>query len=120
MARTKSIALNTVVRRSVSLERDVDALAHELVGDANFSAFVNEAMREKTQQIQMLRLLGDLDAEFGEIDDETKAKAEALWQSVSRSTRARSSSSATVIPSPVPSYENGPRKGGKRSSRRRS
>jgi hypothetical protein len=82
----------TVVRRSVSLEPDVDALAHELVGQANFSAFVNEAMREKAQQMQMLRLLDDLDSEYGPIDDDTKKKAEKLWQTASRSTRARSSS----------------------------
>lgn len=87
-----SAARTTVIRRSVSLELDVDALAHELVGEANFSAFVNEAIREKAQQIQMQRLLDDLDAEFGEIDDDVKAKAEALWQTASRSTPARSSS----------------------------
>jgi hypothetical protein len=81
----------TVVRRSVSLEPDVDALAHELAGDANFSAFVNEAMREKAQQIQMGRLLDDLDTEYGPIDKATRKKAEALWQTASRSTRARSS-----------------------------
>ena len=102
MARTKSpakkrssigsAARTTVIRRSVSLERDVDALAHELVGDANFSAFVNEAMREKAQQVQMQRLLDDLDAEYGSIDNDTKEKAKALWLTASRSTRARSSS----------------------------
>jgi hypothetical protein len=96
MARTKAPpkkdARTTVVRRSVSLERDVDALAHELVGDANFSAFVNEAMREKAQQIRMQHLLDDLDAEYGPIDSKTKKKAEALWQSASRSIRARLSS----------------------------
>jgi hypothetical protein len=84
-----NVALTTVIRRSVSLERDVDSLAHELVGDANFSAFVNEAMREKAQRVQMLHLLDDLDAEFGEIDEKTKEKADALWQTASRSTRAR-------------------------------
>ena len=99
MARTKSppkkprlpnrAAPTTVVRRSVSLEREVDALAHELAGEANFSAFVNEAMREKAQQVQMLRLLDDLDAEYGPIDNDTKKKAQALWQTASRSTRAR-------------------------------
>jgi hypothetical protein len=81
-----------VIRRSVSLDRDVDALAHELVGEANFSSFVNDAMREKAQQIQMTRLLDDLDAEYGPIDDATKEKADKLWQIASRSTRARSSS----------------------------
>ena len=94
MARTKPTpkTRTTVVRRSVSLERDVDALAHQLVGDANFSAFVNEAMRAKAQQVQMQRLLDDLDAEYGPIDNKTKKKAEALWQTASRSTRAPSSS----------------------------
>jgi hypothetical protein len=101
MARTKataskplrgSTARKTVIRRSVSLDRDVDALAHELVGEANFSSFVNDAMREKAQQIQMTRLLDDLDADFGEIDDATKEKANRLWRTASRSTRARSSS----------------------------
>ena len=77
--------MTTVIRRSVSLERDVDALAHQLVGDANFSAFVNEAMREKAQQVQMHRLLDDLDAEYGPIDGSTKKQAEALWQTASRS-----------------------------------
>jgi len=86
---TGSVA-RTVVRRSVSLDRDVDARAHELVGDANFSAFVNEAMREKAQQIQMHRLLDDLDAEYGLIDDDTKHQAEGLWRTASRSTPARS------------------------------
>jgi len=89
---TGSTARQTVIRRSVSLDRDVDALAHELVGEANFSSFVNEAMREKAQQIQMTRLLDDLEAEFGEVDDATKEKANQLWQIASRSTRGRSSS----------------------------
>jgi hypothetical protein len=96
MARTKATASKpvrqTVIRRSVSLDRDVDALAHELVGEANFSSFVNDAMREKAQQIQMTRLLDDLDSDFGEIDDATKEKANRLWRTASRSTRARSSS----------------------------
>jgi hypothetical protein len=77
------------VRRSVSLDRDVDALAHELVGNTNFSAFVNEAVRQKAQSMQMLRLLGDLDAEFGPVNKAAKRKAEELWRTASRSTRAR-------------------------------
>jgi hypothetical protein len=82
-------ARQTVIRRSVSLDRDVDTLAHELVGDTNFSSFVNDAMREKAQRVQMMRLLRDLDAEFGDIDNATIEKADQLWQTASRLTRAR-------------------------------
>lgn len=45
-------------------------------------------MREKAQQIQMMRMLDDLDAEFGEVDDTIKEKANALWHTASRSTPA--------------------------------
>jgi hypothetical protein len=79
-----------IVRRSVSLDRNVDALAHELVGGANFSAFVNEAVRQKSQQMQMLRLLEDLDEQFGPVGKVATAKANVLWRTASRSTRARS------------------------------
>ncbi len=78
-----------VVRRSISLDREVDALAHDLLGDSNFSAFVNDAVRQKTQQMQMLRLLDDLDEQFGPVGKAATEKAQALWQTVSRSTRAR-------------------------------
>lgn len=79
----------TVIRRSVSLDRDVDALAHELVGDANFSSFVNDAMREKARHVQMTRLLDDLDSEFGAVDHAVEQKVSELWRTASRSTRAR-------------------------------
>jgi hypothetical protein len=79
----------TVVRRSVSLDPALDKLAHDLVGDTNFSAFVNEAVRQRVQRMQMLKLLGDLDREFGPVGEKEQKKAEELWQTASRSTRAR-------------------------------
>jgi hypothetical protein len=42
-----------IVRRSVSLDRNVEALAHELVGGENFSAFVNEAVRIVANRIAL-------------------------------------------------------------------
>jgi hypothetical protein len=77
------------VRRSVSLDPDVDAMAHRLAGDRDFSSFVNEALRRDIQRTQMLSLLGDLDEEFGLVGDAAKAKAEELWQARSRSTAER-------------------------------
>jgi hypothetical protein len=77
------------VRRSVSLEPDIDALAHELAGNGDFSSFVNEALRREIQRKQMLDLLDDLDARFGAPSDTATAKAEALWQARSRSTAGR-------------------------------
>ena len=79
----------TVVRRSVSLDPDVDALAHALVGEAQFSALVNEALRRHVQQRQMLALLDDLDAKFGPVGEHIVKEADALWQAASRSTRGR-------------------------------
>jgi hypothetical protein len=84
-----SYAKPTVIRRSVSLDRDIDALAHELAGDTNFSAFVNDAVRQKAQRMQMHKLLDDLDSEFGPPSDDAVRKAEALWETASRSTRER-------------------------------
>lgn len=79
----------TVIRRFVSLDADVDALAHELAGTANFSAFVNDAMREKAKRVQMTRLLDDLEAKFGKVDIEIKQKADELWKTLSHSTGDR-------------------------------
>jgi hypothetical protein len=75
-------------RRSVTFEPEVDRLAHEVVGETGFSAFVNTAVREKLRRDQMLRLLGDLDAEYGPIDAAVQREMNALWKR-SRSTRAR-------------------------------
>jgi hypothetical protein len=37
------------IRRSVSLDPDVDAMAHRLPGNRDFSSFVNEALRRDIQ-----------------------------------------------------------------------
>jgi len=77
------------IRRSVSLDPDVDAMAHRLAGDRDFSSFVNEALRRDIQRTQMLGLLRDLDEEFGTVGEAAKAKAEELWRARSRSTAER-------------------------------
>ncbi len=78
------------VRRSVFLEPDVDALAHELAGRGDFSSFVNEALRREIQRRRMSDLLDDLDDRFGAPSDAATAKAEALW-------RAQNASEAPAI-----------------------
>ena len=77
------------IRRSVSLDPDVDAMAHRLAGDRDFSSFVNDALRRDIQRTQMLGLLRDLDEELGPVGDAAKARAEELWQARSRSTAER-------------------------------
>jgi hypothetical protein len=77
------------IRRSVSLDPDVDAMAHRLAGDRDFSSFVNEALRRDIQRTQMLSLLRDLDEEFGTVGEAAKARAEELWQTRSHSTAER-------------------------------
>ncbi len=77
------------IRRSVSLDPDVDAMAHRLAGDRDFSSFVNEALRRDIQRTQMLGLLRDLDEEFGAVGEAAKMRAEELWQARSRSTAER-------------------------------
>lgn len=78
-----------VVRRSVSLDPEVDAMAHKLAGGSDFSSFVNEALRRDIQRTQMLGLLRDLDEKFGPLSEAAKKGAEALWQARSHSTAER-------------------------------
>ena len=73
-----------IIRRSVSLDAEVDALAHDLAGNSDFSSFVNEALRREIQRTQMLSLLRDLDEEFGPVGEPAKANAERLWEARSR------------------------------------
>jgi hypothetical protein len=77
------------VRRSVSLDPDVDAMAHQLAGERDFSSFVNEALRRDIQRTQMLGLLRDLDEEFGSVGEVARARAEESWQARSRLTAER-------------------------------
>jgi hypothetical protein len=77
------------IRRSVSLDPDIDAMAHQLAGDSDFSSFVNEALRRDIQRTQMLGLLRDLDEEFGTVSETARARAEELWRARSRSTAER-------------------------------
>jgi hypothetical protein len=54
------------------------------------SAEKKSARSARTTRLrQMHRLLDDLEREFGPVDNETKAKVEALWQTASRTTPAR-------------------------------
>jgi hypothetical protein len=75
-------------RRSVTFEPEVDRLAHEVVGAAGFSAYVNAAVREKLRRDQMLRLLADLDAEYGPVDPKVQDEMNTQWKR-SRSTPPR-------------------------------
>jgi hypothetical protein len=83
------VGRRNAVRRSVSLDPDIDAMAHRLAGDRDFSTFVNEALRRDIQRTQMLGLLRDLDEEFGAVGDAARARAEELWQARSRLTAER-------------------------------
>jgi hypothetical protein len=78
MAKAKSARCRPKPKSAETAKLGV-ALALELVGGSNFSAFVNEAVRLRSQQVQMLRLLDDLDAEFGPVGKSALVDAGDLW-----------------------------------------
>jgi hypothetical protein len=83
----------SIVRRSITLDAELDREAHALVGEGGFSAFVADALRSRVQCEKMVRFLDTLDEEYGPPSSGDMAKAEEKWQrlhgSSSDSTAAR-------------------------------
>lgn len=77
-----------VEKISLSLDSVLVRQARQVAGPRGLSALVNDALRIRLQHERLRRLLADMDAEFGPISDEERARAEKLWPGTKRSRRA--------------------------------
>lgn len=64
------------VKRSVSIDADVETEALEIIGERGFSGYVNEALRRENQRQRVLARVARYEAEHGPIPDELQAKAD--------------------------------------------
>ena len=78
------------VRKTITLARKHADAISALVGDGEFSAFVDEAIAERLQHLRIDEWLAEQEAKFGPIPDDMRRKAEKVWTDVWRSTAARS------------------------------
>ncbi len=63
---------------SVTLDEDLVAEIKTELGERGFSAYLNEALRQRRQRERLTRLLDDLAEEHGPIPEEAKRWAESL------------------------------------------
>lgn len=71
-----------VVKKSVAFEESVAREAIEIAGEGNFSAFVNELVAARLQQIRIRKLLDEMDAEFGPVPEEIRREVTAQWAEI--------------------------------------
>jgi hypothetical protein len=69
-----------IVRRSITIDVELDRKAHELARGADFSSYVSEALRRRIQQDRILAFLDQLDREHGPVSPKIAAEARAEWQ----------------------------------------
>jgi hypothetical protein len=73
-----------VVKKSVAFDESVARQAMEFAGEGNFSAFVNDVVAQRLQQIRIAKMLDEFEAEFGPIPDEVRLEAERQWDEIDR------------------------------------
>lgn len=70
--------MSTTVKRSVTLDADIDAELTSRFGAGAKSRFLNEAARDALARVRMVELLDRFDAEDGPVPDEIRAEVAAL------------------------------------------
>ncbi len=64
---------------SLTLEEDLLAEAREVVGGRGLSHYVNRALRHQLQHDRLKRLLAELDAEWGPVDEHVIEEVRRAW-----------------------------------------
>ena len=77
------------VRKTVTLARKHAHAISALVGEGQFSAFVDEAVAERLQHVRIDEWLAKQEARFGPIPEKVRRKAEKAWADAWRSTAER-------------------------------
>jgi hypothetical protein len=63
------------IKRSVTIQLELDQEAHEVVGDGGFSALVNDGLRRALQALRLSALIKEYEDKHGEITTEESAAA---------------------------------------------
>lgn len=77
------------VRKTITLARKHADAISALVGEGEFSAFVDEAIADRLQHLRIDEWLAQREAEFGPIPPEARRKANQTWAAFLRSTVER-------------------------------
>lgn len=72
----KGQEIGRTVKRSITLDENLDAAAHRIAGDRGFSDFVNEAVRLRVQQYAIANDVARHEREKGPIPAKTRIRAE--------------------------------------------
>lgn len=75
-----SLPQQVAVKRSVTIRAELDARAHELVGDRGFSNLVNEGLELVLQARGFGEILAEYEAKHGVITTEEIAAASRPWK----------------------------------------